>query len=236
MFVRLTAAAVVLSLIAAPGVALAAGKPLRALAFDVGYSVASSSERNENGITAGSGSGGAFNVDDAGTMRVDVVAVTADGGLVVDTSYAGKVTNQPAVRVAIFPDGRLGFDPAKAPCPQALYVLPMLARKVFADRDLEKGSSWSTKIDAPAATTTYRVVDVDTPVATIAVDRTLVAGTSRDYQEHETGTMRYATDLLTPLRMDMFIHSRRATLERIETADTHLLATLKSDSFATPHS
>lgn len=236
MFVRLTAAAMMLSLGAAPGVAQAADKALRTLSFDVGYSVASSSERKENGITAGGGSGGAFNVDDAGTMLIDVVAVTTDGGLVVDASYAGKVTNQTPVRVAIFPDGRLAFNPAKAPCPQALYVLPMLARQVFAERDIEKGATWSTTLDAPAATTTYRVVDVASPVATIAVERSLTAGTSKDYQEHETGTMRYATDLLTPLRMDMYIHSRRATLERIETADTHLLATLKSDSFAKPHS
>lgn len=236
MFVRLTAAAAALLLAGASSVAQAADKPLRTLAFDVGYSVSSSSERNENGITAGGGSGGAFNVDDAGTMTIDVVAVTADGGLVVDTSYAGKVTQQGPIRVAVYSDGRLGFDPKKGPCPQALYVLPMLARKLFGERDIEKGSTWSTKIDSPAATTTYRVTNVEDAIATLNVERDLTAGGSPGYHEHETGTLRYATDLLTPLRMDMFIHSRRETLDRIETADTHLLATLKSDSFVKPRS
>lgn len=236
MFVRLTAAAAVLLLLAAPGTAGAADKPLRTLAFDVGYSVASSSERNENGITGGSGSGGAFDVDDAGTMKIDVVAVTADGGLVVDTSYSGKVTQQAPVRVAIYSDGRLAFDPKSSPCPQALYVLPLLARGLFGQRELERGTTWTTKLDEPAATTTYRVVDVDAPVATLAIERDLTSGGTRGYQEHETGTLRYATDMLAPLRIDFFIHSRRTTLDRIETADTHLLATLKSDSFVKPHS
>lgn len=235
MFVRLTAAAVALLLVAAPGFAGAADKPLRTLAFDVGYSVASWSERNEKGFTGGD-SGGAFDVDDAGLMKIDVVAVTGDGGLVVDASYSGKVTQQAPVRVAIYSDGRLSFDPKNSPCPQAVYVLPLLARGLFGQRDIEKGTTWTTKIDSPATTTTYRVVAVDAPVATLSIERDLTTGGSRGYQEHQTGTLRYAIDMLTPLRIDMFIHSRGTTPDRIETADTHLLATLKSDTFATPHS
>ena len=84
--------------------------------FDVRYAVSSTREQHISGLSYGGGSSAPTNAsglggDDSGTMKIDVIAATADKGLVVDVSYNGKVTKQPPIRVAILGDGRLGFDP-----------------------------------------------------------------------------------------------------------------------------
>jgi hypothetical protein len=178
------------------------------------------------------------NVDDDGTLTVDVVAATADGGLVVDSSFAGRETQQPTIRVAIYADGRLAFDPRSQLSRQSSRVLPLLARGLVANRDVSPGVSWTTATPKPTTgTMTYHVEHVDGDRATLGIeDDTILAGPS-GFSEHGHGTTIYATDRLCPLRYDLELVVRRSQRRgRERTENEHLVATLLSDTFATPAS
>ncbi len=78
---------------------------------------------------------------DKGTLTANVVAATPDGGLVIDASFAGNDVSQPVVRVAVFPDGRLGVPPDSRLLPAVARILPLLARGIVAGRTIDVGST-----------------------------------------------------------------------------------------------
>src|ERR1700680_4350671 len=95
-------------------------QPLRTLTYDVVYTLQTSQTIKTSGITGGDphsmewGNAAVqrgVNSNDKGTLQIDVIAAPADGTLVVDASYAGHESKQPTVRVVIFADGTLTYDP-----------------------------------------------------------------------------------------------------------------------------
>jgi hypothetical protein len=221
----------------APPAAQGAGeKPLRTLTFEVRYAVSSTREQRISGLSYGQSSGPTsatvgLGGDDSGTMTVNVVAATADKGLVVDVSYNGKTTKQPPIRVAILSDGRLGYDPKTPICDQALQVLPLLARGMFLDRELAQGVSWSTPYAAPVTgTKSYRVTAVSGMRVTFAVSSSMTLGGPQGFDEHTDGTLEYEVDAQAPLRLDVQTRGHRVTPDGLETTDTSLSATLQSDT------
>lgn len=218
--------------------------PLRTLVYQTAYSTAmlrheQTSGFTHTGDTMGSvaGSGGVdrrFTSDEHGTVTVAVVAATSDGGLVVDTAYAGQSRAHPAVRVAIFKAGGLSYDPKTPLAGEEMRILPYLARGFVAERTIAPGESWSVPQNAPASgTTTYRIMHVVDERATIGVDGSISLGGPAGFDEHQTGTAVYATDVLSPLSLDLRTHVRKGvTPEQDDTIDAHLIATLVRDSFA----
>jgi hypothetical protein len=173
-------------------------------------------------------------VSDDGTLSVDVVAATADGGLVTDVSFTGKNEEQPKVRVAIFADGRLSYDPRQQLSLAATHVLPLLARGLVAQRAVDPGEEWRSSAPAPMqGTTTYRVTALRGEDATLAIDGIFSAPGPRGFSEHRQGTLVYATDRLCPLRYDVTAISRHQPApEQFVTRNERVTATLVSDSFA----
>jgi hypothetical protein len=222
-----------------------APKPLRTLVYSVQYSSQSRNTEQTSGFS-GSDSGpsgtsmghGAVernsNVSDDGTLTIDVVGASADAGLVVDAAYAGKTTAQPAIRVAIFPDGRLSIDPRHQLSPEAARVLPLLARGLVAGRDVSPGSAWKTDVAPPAkGSIAYRVSALEGQQATLVIDSDIKVPGPQGYDEQGHGTAKYATDLLCPLTYDLEAHSRhQPSADQYVTSNSHLTATLVSDSFA----
>ncbi len=218
--------------------------PLRTLTYDVTYTLQTSQDQTVSGLTGGQAhdqeAGRAavrrgFSSNDRGTLQIDVVAAPADGTLVVDASYAGRESKQPPLRVAIFPDGALTYDPARLLSAQARHVLPLLSRGMIADRDVSPGSSWTTPLAKPAhGTTTYRVTHRDLTSAIIQIAADLSVPGPSGYDEHDDGTTTYDTAMLCPLAFDLRQRVRRQlTPERLESSDSRVTATLVSDSFAT---
>jgi hypothetical protein len=226
-------------------------KPIRTLVYEIRSSAHSSHEKKTSGfngamgsgapgsggvgITAGNGTAGVgLDGNDSGRLIIEVIAATPDGGLVVDSSYAGTLSNQPKVRVALFPDGRLSADPSKPLGPEALHILPLLARGFIANRDVSPGSAWTVPAPAPAkGVTTYRVNKLDGQQATIALEGSISLPGVNGFDESDRGTTTYATDLVSPVSYDLNarIH-RQLGVDESVTTDTHLTATLVSDSFA----
>jgi hypothetical protein len=175
-----------------------------------------------------------FGSNDRGTLQVDVIAATGDGGLVVDVTYEGREARQPVLRVAILPDGRLLFDPKRQLSAQARRLLPMLSRGMLANRDVSPGSEWSTPFAAPArGETKYRITHVDDRRAQITITADAIVSGPSGYDEHADGTTTYATDVLCPTAYDIRIRVRQQlTPETLESSDAHVTATLVRDTFA----
>lgn len=222
-----------------------APKPLRTLVYSIQFSTQTKNAEQTSGFSgndagpAGSGIGHGLvernaNASDDGTLTVDVIGATPDAGLVVDASFAGKASSQPRTRIAIFPDGRLSFNPQAELSPAALRLLPLLARGLIAGRSVEPGSTWKTELAAPAkGSVTYRVSDLQGEVATIAIDADIRVTGPRGYDEQDHGTARYATDRLCPVSYDLTAHSRhQPSTEQYVTENARLTATLVSDTFA----
>jgi hypothetical protein len=226
-------------------------KPLRTLVYTVQSTAHSTHEKKTSGFNAaygtnpmGLGSAGVssgngtaeigLDGNDSGTLTIDVIAATPDGGLVVDSAYAGQLSSQPKIRVALYPDGRLGADPAKPLGPEALHILPLLARGFVANRDVSPGSSWTMSAPPPAkGTTTYRVSGLDGDRATIALEGSISLPGANGFDESDRGTTTYATNLISPLSYDVTARIRRQIgVDESVTTDTHMKVTLVSDSFA----
>ena len=217
-------------------------KPLRSLTFDVTYSLVSTSQRRISGLARDNlidpvvGSTTftqSFGVDDSGTMKVEVVAATADRGLVVDVSYDGKKTKQLPQRVAILPSGQLGYDLKNPICDQVAEVLPLLSRGLLLDREIAEGATWSEKFDGQVSEQrTYRVMRVSGTDATFEVETDMLVRGPDGFDGHETGTLDYATDKQVPRRWDVQLRTHRDRADVNQITDTHLVATLTSDSFA----
>ena len=239
----LAALAAALLVSAATVRAAEAPKPLRVLVFDVTYSAHSKRATKSSGLMNGdprlgltrnvNGSGTnerQIDGSDSGKLTVDVVAATAEGALVVDAAFRG-INSQPPVRVVVFADGRLSWNPAQTLSPPAQRVLPLLARGLTTDKDVSPGSSWSIPAPAPErGELTYRVRHVDGERATIDIEGTRGTSGADEYQHAST---IYATDLLAPisLALDAHIH-RQIGVDDALTTEAHLTATLVSDSFA----
>jgi len=243
---------------AAPLAASAAGEapaaPLRSLVYDITYSAHSTHEKKTSGfnsaygtgITAAASSGPAgvssgngtagvgLDGTDAGRLTIDVIAATKDGGLVVDASYTSKLSTQPKMRVALFPDGRLSADPNVRLGTEALHILPLLSRGFIADRDVSPGSSWTVQAPPPAkGSTTYRVSQLHEQQATIVLEGSMSVPGVSGFDESDRGTTTYATDLISPVSYDLNARIRRQIgVEETITTDTHITATLVHDSFA----
>jgi hypothetical protein len=242
---RTRALAIVFGLaLVAPGAARAADPPpLRTLTYDVAYSLLTTQDVKTSGLTGGDPHGfeaGSASISrgatqsDRGTLKVDVIAAPADRTLVVDASYAGRDAKQPPIRVAIFPDGALSYDPKYVLSAQARQVLPLLARGLLAEHELSPGASWTAPVARPAqGTLTYRVAQVDAARATLAISGDAVIRGPNGFEEHDDVTTTYLTDVLCPLSVDGRQRMRRQTSpERTEVADSHVVATLVSDSFS----
>jgi hypothetical protein len=219
-----------------------AAKPLRTLVYSVQFTATTTNEEHTSGFT---GTGGATpygnattkraaNVDDTGMLTANIVAASGDGGLVVDASFAGKTTTQPAVRVAVFPDGHLSYAPGADLSPQAARVLPLLARGLIAERDVSPGSSWTIPAVPPTkGSYTYHVTTMDGDTATFAIDIDTTLPGPKGFDEHGKATAVYDTVRLCPTRYDLVATSRhQPAMDQYVTSNAHLTATLVSDTFA----
>lgn len=230
----------------APASAADTSQPLRTLVYAISYATKMRNEEHTSGFTGKAGGPAATSVgsaaiervadvNDDGMLTIGVIAATRDGGLVVDASFAGKATSQPTVRVAIFSDGRLSYDPRTPLSVEAAHVLPLLARGIVAGRDVSPGSTWTSGVPAASGkgSTTYHVTHVEGDRAEFSFDSEMMQPGPQGFSEQDHGTVTYATDRLCPLVFDLDAHSHhQPTADQYVTANAHMTAKLVSDTFA----
>jgi len=230
-----------------PGVAADAGtataplKVLRHLEFYVTVGESSTTETKVSGFDAGSESGHATNsdgdLDVRGTIDVDVVGATSDGGLAVDVSEDAATRKAPPVRVGIL-DGKLYYDPHAVVTEEERDVLSFLDRGFVKPDTLGAGTTWNDDPVGAGMTThtTYKVKSVDDQAKTMALDFegfTNVTGPN-GYQADTHGTLTYDTGVSVPIDFTLWRRTHVDNPGRLTTIDTKLSATLREDSLRKP--
>ncbi|HEX3465315.1 MAG TPA: hypothetical protein VHS78_14805 [Candidatus Elarobacter sp.] len=219
-----------------------ATKPLRTLVYSVQFSATTTNEEHSSGFNGNNGLNPYGNAttrrtssaDDEGTLTANVIAATKDGGLAIDTAFAGKTTSQPTVRVILYGDGRVSAPSSPELSPEVTRLLPLLARGIVAERTIQPGATWTIPTAPPVkGAYTYHVTAVDGDAATLAIDVDMSATGPRGFDEHGKATATYDTARLCPLKYDYSGISRHSpAMDQYVTTSAHLSATLVSDSFA----
>ncbi len=225
---------------ATAGQALAADpapKALRTLVYSVDYVGVSVRREQSAGFDATMGGHGITernrDIDEHGKLTVAVIAASQDGGLVADVSYAGSSTMQDTVRVAIFSDGRLSYDPRTPLSIEAATLVPYLARGFAADHAIEAGQSWKTPEAPPATgTTTYTVASVNDPLADIGIVANVTLTGPSGFTEQSTGKSMYNVRVQCPQSLDLeLITHREVSMNESDNTRVHYDAKLVSDTF-----
>jgi hypothetical protein len=209
---------------------------LRRMSFDVSYNVRSRVDTKEsgfNGPLSGTSTGNGPNSESRGTISVEVVAATADGGLVVDVAE-DTVRNSAPIRVGIT-DKALFYDRNAGVTEEERMLLHYLARDFVKAGELTAATTWveETNDTGGSGRTTYRVTAVDESAKTVSLD---ISGTSSAtgvgaFDAKTTGSMTYDTGTLVPLMLAL---TTRTTLESGSghtTIDAQMTSTLRDDSF-----
>jgi hypothetical protein len=210
---RVLVSIIAATLVAGGTAAADPGTPLRTIVYDV------TSSRHCSPAEFG---------DEHGTLTIAIVAASADGGLIADVAFTGEAIDQPPMRVTVSPDGNLSYNTTPNPiarlCPEVAWVVPLLARGFLANREIAVGKAWDVSYSSPwsQGTTWYRVDRIDGARAVIAITayRRLRGGPMfSGVTERSEGTMTYATDLLSPISLDL------------DSLFAHVSANLVHDSF-----
>lgn len=241
---RAFALAVLFAAAALPAAARAADppKPLRSLTYDLRLSAATNGivERSAIG-TAGSThedfTGGG---ESKGTITVDVIAATADSGLVADVSENATNRNRPKVRVAITAAGALSYDPQQSNniTDEEDTLLRWLARGFITPDDRAPGAAFNidTSAGGSRGMEHYRVLSADGPVLSLdykaEAKRTGLGGGDMT----RTGSLVYDAKLAVPRSASYKDVEHRSQVGSFVTTERNVSLTLTADTFAKPSS
>jgi hypothetical protein len=212
-------------------------KVLRHLTFDVSVDVESKTETKVagfDGATSGTAADDTGSTATHGTISVDVVGVTADGGLVVDVSEDAATRRALPVRVGVT-DKALFYDPTRTVTDEERRLLHYLARDFVKSGELAPGTTWVDDMSAANVSdrTTYKVTTVDADAKTIGLEivgDTTATGPS-GYVTRSFGTMTYDTGVLVPQNVTLSTRTNIQAVGRLTTVDTKLAFALRDDSF-----
>jgi hypothetical protein len=168
-----------------------------------------------------------------GTIQIDVVAATADGGLVVDVRQkpGGR---EPFVRVAIAADGTLSYDERLQLTSEQGQLLKLFGRNVIGPAVRQAGDTWQivrvppdTKDDA-----SFRIVEVPGPENELIEITESEGDHAKIGSDSMHGTVRYDPTLSVPTSASFAIERGSAMKPTKMTIDL----TLVEDSFAAKRS
>jgi len=214
-----------------------APRVLRHLTFAVGVDVETRTDTKVSGIE-GPASGTASNTGtqiQKGSITVDVVAATGDGGIVVDVSEDTDTRKAGVARVAIL-GSTISYDPNKDVTDEERDVLRFLSRSFVKDGEISVGTSWATDANSSLGTdhAAYSVtaVDADAKTIDIAVDERASQTGPRGFDGTTRGTVKYDMGVLVPLSFSLDTKRRaQQGIDQTVTVETKVTSTLTSDSF-----
>jgi len=136
-------AGVAVAIVLVTAVARADSPPLRHLVYSFTYE-----QRQHGSVTSETGSSGARsyngNLDDQGTMTVDVLREAQDRGLVVVVGEQGEYTRRSAAATcAVYGNTTVVCDPSKAVNPEELTLLRFLGANFFDPNLLDANQHWA---------------------------------------------------------------------------------------------
>jgi hypothetical protein len=187
--------------------------------------------------TPGAGSGRTVTVggyEAKGTISVDVLAATLDGGLLVGTAEntTGRVI--PKMIVSIGGDGRLSYDPKLQPTlsDEEAALLHWLARTFYADRGTDPGTTWVVDLSTGQAKSVerYRVISNTDGKVNLEYRLDANGNTPATYTLTRFGNVVYDTKLTVPVQAS-YRGDQRDRANAALTTTTAVAINLTADSF-----
>ncbi|MBV8601101.1 MAG: hypothetical protein JO359_05985 [Candidatus Eremiobacteraeota bacterium] len=166
-------------------------------------------------------------------IEIDVVAVTKDGGLVVDASVEGTERKAPKARIAILRDGSLSYDPKATVLEEERRLCALLRRDGF-DHELTAGAYWREPIEEKLAKgkVEYRVLRSAGSTAELEITSQVSFAGASPYDETSRTVTAYDSRLLAPQEATVRLRVRRQNaMTQVVTSDIEIHLVLAEDSF-----
>ncbi len=163
-----------------------------------------------------------------GTIKMDVIRATGDGGMVVDvTEHVDReLRDMQTVRCAVYGKSQSVIcDQSLSATPEETVLLQYVGRYFYPESP--DGGHWHVQVPSDNAKidNDYTVTKNDGKVLTIAVDRTMKALSSTS---HTTGTIRYDAALEIP----DYVKTATSLQRDSNQGDTNVELRILSDSMA----
>jgi hypothetical protein len=212
-------------------------KPLRTLTYSVEVTIGTIRSARVDAIgTAGSGvSNTGAAMESRGTVTIDVIAATADAGLVVDVSENSPNRSRPTVRIAVSKDGELTYDPKQGEnvTEEEDALVRWMARGFSSGTPDPVGTVWN--LDRGRGDTKgvehYRVTSVSGDAVTLDYKAETTLRGAQGFDMTRLGSLVYDTKLVVPVDVTYqeVTHSQR--LGNYDTQTVSLHVKLARDTF-----
>jgi hypothetical protein len=232
-------------------------KPLRTLIYDVALTIGIVRRRPRAGPSAPVGIGsrrapnptaavprGGGSAEEAsgaalearGTIAVEVIAATGDGGLVADVSESAPGRTRAKVRFAVSLDGTVAYDPKRAEdvTEEETSLARWLARGFYADHPREAGAGWTVDQSGNGLVTSehYRVLSAADQRVTLTYALEQKSDGPASFAATRAGSLVYDTGFVVPIKVTYEGQTRRQLPEAFDETRTSVVLTLTADSFA----
>jgi hypothetical protein len=212
-------------------------KPLRTLTYALEMTIGNVREMHVDAIgSAGSGvSNAGAALESKGTINVDVIAVTADGGLVVDVSENASNRSHAKVRVAIAKDGAISYDPKQQEnvTVEEFALLGWLSRGFYAAPPDPPGTAWDTDVGGQGVTgkNHYRVLSVNGDTVTLDCKTEERKGGADSFDMTRIGTVVYDMKMVAPRSASYQEVNHSQRLGHYDTTTVSVSLKLANDTF-----
>lgn len=217
--------------------------PIRTLQYTMMLIVGQTRENRNSGIGTGdSASGGSRSIasggfEAKGTISVDVITTMQDGGLLVDATENATGRMFPKVRVSVFNDGRLTYDPKQQSnlSEEELSLLRWLARGFYSvDRATDPGTTWNVDASNGGVRSSehYRVVSNTDGKVNLDYKMESTASGANGYTMTRLGNVLYDTRLTVPVQVNYRGETRVDRQGGADTTTSAVALNLTADSFA----
>jgi hypothetical protein len=192
------------------------------------------------GIVQGASGGPTENVSRAGvetrgTIAVDVIAATGDGGLVADISETAPGRTHAKVRLAVSHDGSVVADPkfVNDVTEEEVSLARWLARGFYSDHPREAGTLWTVDQsgNGVVAAEHYRVLSAANQRVTLAYALEQ-SDSAASFALTRQGSLVYDTGFIVPISATYEAQARRQLFEAVDETHTSVVLKLTADSFA----
>ncbi len=171
-----------------------------------------------------------------GSIVVDVMIATGDGGLVVDLTENAIGRTRPKVRFAISGDGQVAYDPKEVEnvSREELALARWLARGFYGEHPTERGTEWTNdqSTNGLSGAEHYRVTGAADNRVTLAFAMEEKGAGAASYGETRQGSLVYDIALIVPVQVTYQGHAHRDYFGAFDTTTTSVTLTLRSDTFA----
>jgi hypothetical protein len=212
-------------------------QPMRTLTYDIDVTIGTVRTLRVDAIgSAGSGvSNTGAAIETRGTITIDVIAATTDGGLVVDVVENSPNRSRPKVRIAIAKTGDLTYDPklSENVTEEEDALVRWLARGFYGQGTEAQGSNWS--VDRSHGDVKglehYQTKSVDAGQVTLDYKAETEVRGAQGFDMTRIGSLVYDTKMVVPTTVSYQEVTHSSRMGNYDTITVSLNMKLAKDTF-----